>query len=114
MIIGEGWKVWIAYDTDRDREVMRIGRRAGPSSREYLCPDGRVVTLERGTLIPEEAIWNVPMETFQAIMDALWARGIRPEDRRHEEEAKLLREHLDFVKGTLATVLPRALRKRSE
>lgn len=114
MIVGEGWRVWLGYDERTDRDIMKIGRRAGPSMREYLCPDGKVITLERGSPIPEEAFWNVPGETFQAIMDALWSRGIRPEDRRHEEEAKLLREHLDRVTETLRMVLPRALRKADE
>lgn len=114
MVVGEGWRVWIAYDANRDRDVMRIRRRAGPSSSEYLCPDGKVITRERGTVLPDEAFWNLPEDTFQSFMDALWARGIRPEDRRHEEESKLLREHLDSLKETLAMVLPRALRKASE
>jgi hypothetical protein len=113
MVLGDDWRVSIVYDAQRDRDVMKIRRRVDSMHGEYLCADGNVVRTEVGDLLPDEALWPLPEDALPSLMDSLWDRGIRPSDRRYEEEAKLLREQLDHCRGLLAQVLPRALRKEA-
>ncbi len=113
MTIGDDWQVSIVYDFQRDKEVLRIVRSLENGKREYLCPNGDLVTHEVNDVILSETMWPLPTQSLGALMDALWERGIRPKDRRHEEEAKLLRESLDRSRGLLDLVLPAALRKQA-
>ena len=113
MEIGAGWHVAIVYDPQRDRDVMRIRRRIDSMHAEFLCSNGEVIRSEVGEVLPDEVFWTVPEDAFPSLMDALWERGIRPKDRRHDAESDLLREHLQHCRELLSTVMPCALRKEA-
>ena len=113
MKIGSEWHASIFFDVLKNRDVLRICRDVGNGRSEFLCPTGIIITHEANEEINPDALWQIPTESLQTLMDALWERGIRPKDRRHDEEAKLLREGLDYTRGLLDMVLPKALRKEA-
>lgn len=111
MKIGDGWEVTFATRPDTDQNVMRIRRKIGPTTAEYISPTGMVDTAEVGEVLAPEVNWIVPEEVLQGIIDALWQRGLRPADRRYDNELKLLTDHLVYVKEKLDQVMPCALRR---
>jgi len=113
MTIGDGWRVEVMRDPQRVIDVFVIQRQAG-SKREILAPNGNVYTVNPNEVVPHDVFWPIPYEALQPIMDALWKQGIRPKDRRHDEEAKLLRESLDRERKLLDEILPRALRSKAK
>ena len=68
--------------------------RLGASCMQYLATDGTVRDINETEEIPKECFWPIPEETWQGILDAIWERGLRPKDRRYENEAELLKAHL--------------------
>ncbi len=64
---------------------------------EVLLPDGTMKQVEDfKEVTEEEVLCTLPEESLQSLMDGLWDKGIRPQERRYEEETKLLREQLEL------------------
>ena len=65
---------------------------------EVLQPDGSMREIGLFTSVNEpdgpKPTAILPRESLGSIMDALWEMGVRPKDRRYEEELDLLREQL--------------------
>ena len=80
------------YQTRLGLFMHRPGRNG---SSEVAFPDGHFEEVGEGDVIPVEALWRFPVEAGQGLMDFLWNEGVRPAERRHEEENSLLSESRD-------------------
>lgn len=93
------WKLAIQFDIGSYSrkallwQLRQDGRRAIFSFKTGL---GRV--LEEGESAREDEPFTIPDGAMQAIMDGLWEHGFRPKDRRYENEASLMKNHLEDMR----------------
>jgi hypothetical protein len=115
MFVGE-WSVRFAdglQDDIIDGFKFLVRRRTGTGG-EYLGPDGVVRQLELSAEVPDEVMWTLPDSVMTSFLNELWSRGIRPSNPSLDTENSLLRGQVDYMKGLLDKILPRALRAEAK
>lgn len=110
------WKVQFAdaleYDLiDGFKFIIR--RRVGDRV-EYMGPDGVVCPLEMAGVVPNELMWMLPREVMDSFLNELWKRGIRPSSPSLDTENNLLQGQVDYLKGLVDKILPRAVRAEAK
>lgn len=105
MIIGPGWKVAIedmmfqrgykvsVYQHFGDKiQLLKVNKKG----------DFETVDLEPAVRAGEdEFTFKLPINDLQPIMKALWDKGVRPEDKRYENEIELLKNHIKDLQKLL-------------
>jgi len=74
-------------------EELPDGRRAA-----FIWEKRQFTVIESGAMMPEGAVIPLEGSTLQAMMDALWEYGIRPKERRFDNEMTLLNAHLEDMR----------------
>lgn len=92
-----GWRVFLTEREGwRDGWELRAICRGGPGKMRVLYPDQTLREVEKGVIVEPFAV--LPEESLQSLADVLYAKGFRPKARRYEEEAALLRAHLEDMR----------------
>ena len=94
MLVLGAWTAYITSDVRFIERKLVVYRERHGEKIELLYPDGSVHEQEPLAEIPSEALWPLPLGIEQTLMDSLWSMGIRPSDRRYEQEADLRERHL--------------------
>ena len=95
--VGE-WKFYCFEDWQSCGEIScMLMRRDENGMRSVFQPDGIIRHLPIGDPIEKPSFMFKPSH-LQALMDGLWERGIRPKDRRYENELELKDAHLQDMR----------------
>ena len=65
--------------------------------RSVMNPNGSFTRLPVGDPAKSPSM-TLSYTQLQAIMDGLWERGVRPQDRRFDNEVTLIKDHLNDLK----------------
>lgn len=95
--IGGGWKFQVFTDYVVGDTCAVLTRKMENGSREYLGPKGGAIVAAREET-PRDLLWHLEGQHLQAMMDGLWEVGVRPKDRRYENEMELQRAHLEDMR----------------
>ncbi len=87
------WRFTLFTDFSQGFPLGRFDRQTGDHEWQIFPPSG-VLRTQDHPRIEDSDCWRFSQEQLQSLMDGLWSFGIRPKDRRYEEEAKLKDSHL--------------------
>lgn len=93
------WKLVFGSDPGymQERCVLWQNRADGRAA-YFSFKTGICTILEGGERVPDDAFISLRPEILQGIMDGLWERGVRPKDRRYENELDLMKNHLEDMR----------------
>lgn len=92
------WTFGIQDEMASGRTLAALWRKNPDGTRDVFCWNGTVQRVPQDKVTPEKGILNLDRSMLQGMMDGLWGLGIRPNDKRYEEEAKLRDAHLQDMR----------------